>query len=83
MRFFNSGTINPGQVFRRQFNVVTSSNPQGDWGLAYIQAHPRRETELVCDFHGKLLQGGLFFYAVDIINRGPNQTIFDIDVGIL
>jgi hypothetical protein len=78
-RFF-MGTIGPGVTTRRFLFVTTAFNPQGDWGQAYMLAHPRNpNAELVCDFHGKVLSGGIFFYAINVTNRGPFGTDFDID----
>jgi hypothetical protein len=56
-------------------------NPRGDWGAAYLLAHPLNPgATLVCDFHGKVMgRGGVFTYLLTVTNRGPAATFFDID----
>jgi hypothetical protein len=83
MRFLNVGTLNPNATMKQQIDVGFFSNPQGDWGLAYMQAHPRRQCELVCDFHSKaLLPTGRYAYTVQVTNLGPSPTNFDIDLDV-
>ena len=80
-RFF-MGFIAANTTQRRTLFVTTPFNPSGDWGAAYQLAHPQNPgAELVCDFHGKLLDppSGVFFYRISVTNRGPAGTFFDID----
>lgn len=80
-RFF-VGTLLPGQTFRPALSLATPFNPAGDWGGSTLLAHPQAaDAQLVCDFHGKLLDSatGRFFYLVSVTNRGPMATGVDID----
>jgi hypothetical protein len=66
--------------FRRIAFTFTGVTPNNDLGPVYILAHPRRQTVLVCDFHGKSLKvpvgGGapVYHYEVDVRNRAANPT---------
>jgi hypothetical protein len=74
------GFIAAGGVLRFGPSFTTPGNPQGDWGQAYILAHPRDpDAELVCDFHGKILSGGRYYYTISVTNRGPLGTNWDLD----
>jgi len=77
---FPQGTIGPFVTTRRDLFVTTIFNPAGDWGAAYMLAHPDNpDAELVCDFHTKLLTGGVYHYRISVTNRGPFGTSFSID----
>ncbi|HEX5201862.1 hypothetical protein ACFQS1_25470 [Paractinoplanes rhizophilus] len=76
------GTLAPGQTIRPALSFATPFNPAGDWGGSYVLAHPRTaDAQLVCDFHGKMLDSttGRYFYILSITNRGPLATEVDVD----
>jgi hypothetical protein len=77
---FPMGFIAAGTTVRVFPSLTTIFNPQGDWGQAYVLAHPRDpNAELVCDFHGKVLSVGRYFYSISVTNRGPFGTNWDLD----
>jgi hypothetical protein len=48
------GWFVPGEVFRTAEALTTPGNPEGDWGNAYLLAHPiTLPSELICDYHAK------------------------------
>jgi hypothetical protein len=83
-RWPQTGVISPGlpsTAIRVDLFLSTLGNPSGDWGQAYMLAHPQQaNAELVCDFHGKLLStGGVYHYRISVNNRGPMPTAWDVD----
>jgi hypothetical protein len=82
-RFFFGIFLAPGASIRPTLTVTTPFNGSGDWGNAYMLAHPRNPgAELDHDFHAKVLSPatGRFGYLVTITNIGPAATFVDIDL---
>jgi hypothetical protein len=73
----------PGASIRFGTAFYTPFNPEGDWGNAYMLAHPRASTELVCDFHAKRRRRTpdrfINDYIVTIRNAGSVVTPVDVD----
>lgn len=83
-RWARTGNINvgslPSQAIRVDLNFTTLGNPAGDWGQAYMLAHPENpDAELVCDYHSKVFKNGVYHYLISVNNRGPNPTAWDVD----
>jgi hypothetical protein len=79
---FAIGFIGANTSQRRTLFVTNVWNPSGDWGAAYMLAHPFNPgADLVCDFHSKVFNPatGVFDYSVTVTNRGPASTFFAID----
>jgi hypothetical protein len=78
---FPIGSLAPFTSIRPSLLVNGPFNTSGDWGQAYVLAHPRNpRAELVCDFHAKVqTPAGAFRYLVTITNAGPFGTVVDVD----
>ena len=81
-RFFFGIFLAANTSIRPTLTVTTTFNGSGDWGNAYMLAHPRNPgAELVHDFHAKVLSPtGRFGYLATIRNAGPSATFIDIDL---
>jgi hypothetical protein len=79
---FNAGSLAPGASIRVSTWLTTVFNPQGNWANAYQLAHPvASDTELTCDFHGKIFNSAAnrYQYRVTIRNNGPLTTVVLVD----